>query len=233
MKERDLGSELSRALEPVHIVLQDLAERARALQTDGRFGRSEIDGMAAALEPAAAAALAGTSSGIVGVGIVWEAGTSTQEDSGLLWWRADAGELARKAHVHNPASDSYYDFRNSEWYRRALAASSLAVTGPYIDAWGTDDHALTPSLVIADEQGKIIGVAAVDLDLTVTTARLAAVLEPFGDVVLLNSDEQIVAANHPLLSPGLRLEPFLARTGLTATERTPLSVDGWEIAELH
>jgi hypothetical protein len=136
-------------------------------------------------------------------------------------------------HVYNPESDSYYDYEHSEWYRAARESDGLVIVGPYIDAWGTDDHAITPSLGIVNEAGELIGTAAADLDVPVITGQLARILRPHSELVLADLEDRVVAANYPLLSPGLRLEPFLRRAGYRVAERVPLRVKGWQLLRLE
>jgi hypothetical protein len=216
----------------VREVLANLAAKTVELHAAGRFGVQHIAEMSQALEPECARVFTPEHPAIVGVGIVWEAVDTTAGGSRMLWWRADEGVVAPKMHVYNPESDSYYDYERSEWYRAARVSEGLAIVGPFIDAWGTDDHAITPSLGIVDEAGKLIGAAAADLDVPVITGQLARILRPYPELVLADSEDRVVAANYPLLSPGLRLEPFLGRAGYSVAERAPLRVSGWQLLRL-
>lgn len=232
MIDKRVVNELDQPVAVVREILAGLALRAVELRRARRFGARRITEMVGGLEPDCALALSPAHPEIVGVGIVWEGGSSDGDGSGMLWWRADTGAIARKVHVHNPVSDSYYDYRNSEWYQTARNHPGLTVTGPYIDAWGTDEHAITPSLAIFDN-GEFIGVAAADLDVPFVTSWLARILRRHGDLVLVNSDDRVVASNHPLLTPGLRLEPFLLREGVVVADRVPALVSGWQILRLE
>jgi len=223
---------LNDSLVDVRSALTDLGTQLRALSSVGFFGPDHLPEMSRQLEGVARRALATPDSVIVGAGVAWEVGPQ-QGQSGMLWWRADGGRVTQKIHVDNPRSDSYYDFTHSQWYRRAVEYGELGIVGPFIDAWGTDDHTLTPSIVVADETGTRLGVAAADLDLDGTTSRLSKVLEPFGsDLILVNDEGQVVVANDHLLTPGLRLDPFLAGRSMHVAESVAVPVDGWRLLHL-
>lgn len=219
---------------PIALVRQALtavAESALELRAEHTFGSRYIPQMVQGLEPHGERLLLGERGIIVGIGLVWQAGPADDDESGMLWWRGDDGVLARKVHVFNPESDTFYDYSRSEWYTAARETDGLAIVGPFIDAWGTDDHTITPSLAIVDN-GELVGVAAADLDVQLVTAELAAILRPFGDYVLVDKEDRVVASNYSLLSPGLRLEPFLAKSGLRVSERVPTLVSGWFLLQL-
>lgn len=208
--------------------LHELARRALALRAEGMYGAEHVAVVAAALEPPCVNIL-GRSRMIEGTGLVWSC--EQPDDSGMLWWRAEEGRVARKQHVFNPESDSYYNYLGSQWFRAARDSQGLAMVGPFIDAWGTDDHAITASLGLVGGS-EFIGVVAADLNVVAVTDALAAALRPHGDVVLLDAEDRVVASNRPLLSPGLLLEPFLRRTGATVSDRVPTGVHGWFVARL-
>src|SRR5690606_2863749 len=104
--------------------------------------------------------------------------------------------------------------------------------GPFIDAWGTDDHAITASLGLVHE-GEFLGAAAADLNVVAVTDALASALRPHGDVVLLDDEDRVVASNRPLLSPGLLLESFLRRTGASVSARVTTGVHGCCVARFE
>lgn len=228
----DIVNELDEPVAFVRDVLSDLAARVVSLRATAHFGAQHITEMSSALEPICARAFAPGHPEVVGVGIVWSSAETNDDGSGMLWWRADAGVVAPKLHVYNPDSDSYYDYARSEWFGAARESDGLAIVGPFIDAWGTDDHAITPSLAIVDDSGEFIGVAAADLDVAVITGQLSRILRPYGDLVLADAEDRAVASNYPLLSPGLRVEPFLTKSGLLVAERVPLRANGWQVLRL-
>ncbi|NUL48299.1 hypothetical protein F7P69_24270 [Cellulosimicrobium funkei] len=222
----EIAALIDREVEPTLKTLVDLSTQLRAAHATGFYGFAQQEEMARQLDGVVRRAFADPEEIIVGIGVVWE----HDDVSGMLWWRADGGVVSRKDHVNNPASDSYYDFTHMEWYERTTTTDRLVVAGPYVDAWGTDDHALTPALAVHDG-GKRIGVSAIDLDVYRLTETLARVIAPYGDdLVVVNSDGQVVASNRPALTPGERLAPYLQRRGLLVEGEAPVgSVDGWSI----
>ncbi len=165
---------------------------------------------------------------IEGLGFVWVA---PEGSSGMVWWRAEHGTIARKQHVFNPESDSYYDYRNSVWFLGANAASGLTIVGPYIDSWGTDDHTLTASMQMLMPHGPV-GVSAADLNVSTLTSQIESVLSGLPGSVLVSDEDRVVASNIALLTPGLRLQPYLNRSGAEIVERRSTTLDAWELVEL-
>ncbi|MGK0721439.1 cache domain-containing protein [Leucobacter sp. W1478] len=220
-------------LEGIAATIVDISERfseARGSRFDARpIKQRELEELANELEPGCLEVLARPLPRIVaGIGLVW---VGAEDASGMLWWRADSRHIARKHHIFNPESDSYYDYRNSAWYQGALSTDRLVLVGPYIDAWGTDDHALTASMRMWGPTG-LLGVAAVDLDLQALTTVLEEVLSTLPDAVLLGTSDRVIASNMALLTPGLRLAPFLAKTERTIVARTPTALPDWELVTL-
>lgn len=216
-------------LAPIAGTLTDLGTQLSAAHATGFYGPDQRPQMSTQLDGVVRRALADPSLLVAGIGVVWEQG----EDAGMLWWRADGGTVSRKDHVNNPASDSFYDFTHMEWYERTTRTDRLVVVGPYVDAWGTDDHTLTPTQVVRRD-GVRIGLAALDLHVGAMTQELADLLAPHGeDLVLVNADGQVVASDRPDLTPGERLAPYLQTHGLTLgeTEQCRL-VQGWSVHRL-
>lgn len=224
-----IRSLLDQRLEPIATTLTDLGTQLSAAHATGFYGPDQRPQMSAQLEGVVRRALADPALLVAGIGVVWEQGT----DAGMLWWRADGGVVNRKDHVNNPSSDSFYDFTRMEWYERTTRTDRLVVIGPYVDAWGTDDHTLTPARAV-HRDGTRIGVAALDLHVAAMTRELADLLAPHGeDLVLVNADGQVLASDRPDLTPGERLEPHMREHGLEvgATARCHL-VEGWSVHRL-
>ena len=220
------------SLTEVRKVLDDLGTQVRALFAVGFFGPDQLGEMARQLEGVANRALTAEAGVVAGAGVAWRTGDESGQ-SGMLWWRADGGEVTQKVHVGNPASDSYYDFQHSEWYLRAVESDSFEIAGPFIDAWGTDDHALTPSVAVRADDGMLLGVAAADLHVGKTTDRLARVLRSGGgDLVLVNDEDRVVVADDAILTPGLRLEPFLVERRSAIVDAVDVPVRGWRLVRV-
>jgi hypothetical protein len=232
MTLHDVAADVDRSLAEVRRTLADLGTQLRALREIGFFGPAHLAEMSQQLEPVARRALTAPAGAVAGAGVAWES-TDPTDRTGMLWWRADGGAVTQKIHVDNPASDSYYDFTHSEWYTRAIGTDELVIAGPFIDAWGTDDHTLTPAIAVRDERGVRLGVAAADLDVGATTERISRVLAAApGELILANDEGHVVVANDPILTPGLRLDPFLARQRMRVVERAVVPVHGWELLRL-
>jgi hypothetical protein len=232
MTLHDVAVDVDGSLAEVRRTLADLGTQLRALRSVGFFGPAHLSEMSQQLEPVTRRALTAPDSAVAGAGIAWES-VGPPARSGMLWWRADGGAVTQKIHVDNPASDSYYDFTHSEWYTRAIGTDELVIAGPFIDAWGTDDHTLTPATAVHDDGGVRLGVVAADLDVAVTTERISRVLAAVeGDLILVNDEGHVVVANDPILTPGLRLEPFLSRQRMRVVERAAVPVHGWELLRL-
>lgn len=219
-------------LAPVKRLLGDIGTQLRALQDVGMFGRGHEAEMMQQLEAVARRALTEPASPMTGVGVAWTTGgtTSVQSHAGMLWWMANGGDVTRKIHVANPDSDSFYDFLHTEWYERAVETPGLVLVGPFIDAWGTDDHTLTASVTVVDRAGRRLGVAAADLDVSLVTAELAAALGAGSDELhLVDDEDRIVATNSPVLTPGLRLSPYVLRRRLDVQEVARATGTNWRV----
>lgn len=222
------GADLDAVIATVRDDLQALADRALSLWESDTYGAEHIAAMAERLEPQCLKVLAGSSL-VEGMGLVWS--RQDVDDSGMLWWRAEEGRIARKQHIFNPESDSYYNYLGSRWFEAARRSKGLAVVGPFIDAWGTDDHTITASMRVVE--GEFLGVVAADLNVVAVTNALAASIERHGDVVLVDNEDRVVASNRPLLSPGLLLGPFVRRRGGRVVGRSGTTVNGWFIVKLE
>ena len=166
---------------------------------------------------------------IEGIGLVWVA---SENSSGMLWWRAEKGTIARKHHVFNPDSDSFYDYRNSVWFRGALESEGLSIVGPYVDSWGTDDHTLTSSMKMDVSGGGLLAVAAADLNLQNLITEIEKILPGLPNTVLVSNEDRVIASSVALLTPGLRLEPFLAKAGVKVITRQDTALETWQLVEL-
>lgn len=191
--------------------------------------QTRLDRLAEQLEPGCIEAISHPAPRLVeGIGLVW---VGAEHTSGMLWWRAQETMTARKHHVFNPESDSFYDYRNSVWFQGALTAPGFTIVGPFIDAWGTDYHALTASMKM-EHEGDLTGVAAADLSIASLSATLDDVWADVPNAVLLGSEDRVIASNIALLTPGLLLGPFLSGRGWKTTHRAPTSIEGLTLATI-
>lgn len=224
--------EIEAVLSPIRKAVEDIAVQVRAMYSVGFFGHEHMDEMGRQAEGVIRRALTHNSGTIVGAGFVWQ--HTGKDDAGMLWWRADGDGITPKVHVYNPQADAFYDYRQTEWYRQGAEEAGFAIAGPFIDAWGTDDHALTPSTRIVSDppEERFLGVAAVDLQVHRVTERLASVLKAAPGAVIVNAEGHVVSANRPLLTPGLRLERILREQGNGIKSEAPLFVRGWRLLSL-
>lgn len=200
----------------------------RYFDADG-IDDEKLESLANSLEPQCLAVLSADQPRIIeGIGLVW---LSREESSGMLWWRAEQGRIARKHHVFNPDSDSFYDYRNSVWFLNAYQRPGLSIVGPYIDSWGTDDHTLTASSAMRREEDAV-GVAAADLNLDTVVAEVEKILAPLPHAVLVGDEDRVLASNIALLTPGLRLTPFLEKSSLHVITRHATVFESLQLVQL-
>ncbi|NWN89679.1 MAG: hypothetical protein HLX51_14275 [Micrococcaceae bacterium] len=224
-----VAAEISALFSPIGQILADLQVQVRALQEIGFFGSDHLEVMSQQVETVVARALRDFERTVVGAGFAW---IGVDEDNGMLWWRAEGGGVTPKFHVSNPEADAFYDYRSSEWFQLALESDGVVAAGPFIDAWGTDDHALTPALRVTKADGLTLGVVSVDLNIHEMTAQLSNILRPSTNIILVNQDGHVVAANQPLLTPGLRIEPFIENHQLKVLDEMPVLITGWKVIEI-
>lgn len=110
------------------------------------------------------------------------------------------GGMEKERSLVDPAND--YTLR--DWYRLTIENGKALWTKPYFDEGGGDTLMITYTAPIRRE-GRIVGVAEVDLDLDGLVRRLQQ-LKPGGDgtVFLVNKAGQILA--HPAVKPAVALE---------------------------
>lgn len=220
----------ARVQQPLIVLADQFVEISHSCPGAITHDESGYDHIAAKLEPSCRKTLTAQSSRlIVGVGLV---GFASDRASGMIWWRVDNQKAARKYHVFNPESDSFYDYQNSMWFQDALQTEGLAVVGPYIDAWGTDDHAMTASMKIEGPNGPV-GVAAADLDIHVLVDELEEAMSDLPNWVLVGAEDRIIASDIALMSPGLHLTPYLLRSHRKIVRSRFTHIEGWTIIQLE
>lgn len=98
-----------------------------------------------------------------------------------------------------------YDYVEMEWFVRARDRRQPCLTGPYLDYSGSDALVLTVSVPVVTERG-FLGVVAIDLLAQATEDLMTAQLRSLpGEVVVVNRDRTVVAANSVRWMPGERL----------------------------
>lgn len=225
----DVVADLNHLISPLRKLLTNLELQMKTLKHIQFFGHAHVKEMSQQVEGVIARGIEELRPLVVGAGFVWLCDAT---DTGMLWWRSGSHELVPKWHVNNPDSDAFYDYQASEWFQLAFESEDMIIAGPFIDAWGTDDHALTPALKVLDDSQTPIGVVSADLDVHKFTERLTDILRPAKDLAILNRDGHVVAANIARLTPGLRIDAFLARYGFRTIEQVPLMVSDWDLVRI-
>ncbi|MFV0432852.1 MAG: cache domain-containing protein [Leucobacter sp.] len=136
-----------------------------------------------------------------GIGVATVAGYLSDNDYWLEWWRVDPrGGLEFVTHMLNPQQDSFYDYPARAWFTAPVETSALAVTGPYVDAGGTNAYTVTAAVPVVVD-GATIGVAGADIYAFrfESTLLLARAEHP---LVLANASRRVIASTTPAHLPG-------------------------------
>lgn len=167
-----------------------------------------------------------------GVGIATVPGYLADSEFWLEWWRIDAhNKLEFVSHSLNPQQDGFYDYAARPWFTAPVASKSAMVTGPYVDAGGTNTYTMTAAVPI-ELNGSVIGVAGGDIHVSYFESLLAS--SPFSRTcVLLNADRRVIASTSADHISG-ELVPESVASG---TPRAQVSVGssaaaGWEVLGL-
>ncbi len=91
--------------------------------------------------------------------------------------------------------DSNYDPNSREWYTNAKGEKNLVISKPYIDAF-TGKQVFTISKKVVDKNGDLIGVMAMDIDLTNLSEKVtSSSIGNEGFILVTYKDESVVASN--------------------------------------
>lgn len=135
---------------------------------------------------------------IYGVAVAFEPESTPLGPFAPYFYRPDGAEKERSL------VDSSMNYIQRDWYRLSMESQTGIWTKPYFDEGGGDTLMITFAAPIRRE-GRLVGVAEVDLDLAGLVGRLQQ-LKPGGDgtVYLVNRSGQILA--HPAINPTAALE---------------------------
>jgi hypothetical protein len=127
----------------------------------------------------------------------------------LEWWQRSrrGGSIEPLIVSLDPTAVDFYDYTRAPWFVGARDRG-LNITGPYVDATGTNEHIVTfTKAVIAD--GRFIGVAGADVLVGTFQALLQPFLAAVGEPVsLVDADGQVIATNDPRALAGvIRVSP--------------------------
>lgn len=146
----------------------------------------------------------------------------------MVWWRRADDEVRRKQHVDNPASDSYYDFAQSRWFRTAVQTRQRTLIAPFVDSWGTDDLTMVAAVpVVVDDA--VLGVVAADLVVRTWLAAVDELLDPMSRELLLDAEDRVVASSDPTIELSVRLR---ALEDARVERRVAVGASGWALVHL-
>lgn len=224
----ELAVAVGRLVEPLFAALEDLAADVVACRRAARRGQcTERD--LGPLERVITAGM-GAHPSMVGMGYVAAPGVVGDQQRYLLWWARAGEELARLRLNFDAASVDVYDYLDMEWYRCAERGGARNAFGPYVDYSGSGQYVITASVPVVDGS-TFLGVAGADLAMSALERPLIAVLRTSPtEVVLVNDEPRVLAANTPRWVLGARLRtPAPGRDGFVEVAEVP-GGPGWLVA---
>ncbi|GAA0122495.1 methyl-accepting chemotaxis protein [Clostridium faecium] len=91
--------------------------------------------------------------------------------------------------------ESNYDPTSREWYTSAKGEKKLVISKPYVDAF-TGKQIFTISKKVTDKDGSLIGVMAMDIDLTTLSENVnTSSIGSEGFVLITYNDENVIASS--------------------------------------
>lgn len=141
---------------------------------------------------------------VVGAGAIVAPGLLADQPRRLEWWtRPPDGHDPVFLDVDlDPRSLDFYDYACAEWFREPRATGRRHITGPHVDFGGTDRYILTFTVPVFS-RNRFLGVVGADVLAAHLEARLLPVLVGLDyEVVLLNAERRVIAANCPRLPSG-------------------------------
>jgi hypothetical protein len=196
-KIADLMNGVFASLDETVVTFRELSENAT---THGRrLRRSDLN----ALHPVLFRHLQRHQDLIMGTGVVVAPGLLADASMWLEWWRAGPGETPSALKLDlDPTSLGFYDYTQAEWYVAPSGGSSRAVVGPFVDFGGTNEYTLAVTVPVTQRES-FLGVAGADLWATRLEAAARRFMRGLGrNVVLVNSDDRVLASRSPRLVMG-------------------------------
>ncbi len=180
-------------------VLGVVAEVADLVTTAVRRGRNQEPGEVNAIHELAEVRLGGGPSIVWGLGFVADPDAYLARGALHWWYRPRRGGAIERLEVSlDPTSVDFYDYTNTPWFIGARDRTDY-VTGPYVDAAGTNEHIVTFAHAVS-RHGRFLGVAGAD----VLVGTLQSVMQPAfrdlnGEATLLAPDGLVIVTNSPHL----------------------------------
>ena len=191
-----LASELTHVLEAV----DEIAKEATAILALPRWRRRQPP--LAVLDPLEATArrhLEQPGALVWGLGFVAEP-KAFAGGGGLAWWQRSGpgGRVERLRVSLDPASVDFYDYTRAPWYTNARDRG-MNITGPYVDATGTDEYIVTTTRAVRIED-RFVGVAGAD----VRVGSLQSTLQPLlvaipAEASIVDGEGRVIVTNAPNL----------------------------------
>lgn len=223
---RDMEQRAQRIVDVTDALFTDL-ERIAAATAPALAGGTDAEALAAVTEPPVLAHLEGHPL-TIGAGVAVAPAAGLGPLGTMVWWRRSGDEVRRKQHVDNPASDSYYDFAQSRWFRTAVQTRQRTLIAPFVDSWGTDDLTMVAAVpVVVDDA--VLGVVAADLVVRTWLAEVDDLLDPMSRELLLDAEDRVVASSDPTIELSVRLR---ALEDARVERRVPVGASGWTLVHL-
>jgi hypothetical protein len=167
-----------------------------------------------------------------GIGVATVPGYLSDSEFWLEWWRIDAQNgFEFVNHSLNPQHDGFYDYGARPWFTAPIRSKSAMVTGPYVDAGGTNTYTITAAVPI-DLNGRVIGVAGGDIHVSYFESLLAG-SSSLHKPVLLNADRRVIASASSDYIPGeLVPETLVMDAPSWKISIGSSSGAGWELLDL-
>ncbi|MBB3665705.1 MULTISPECIES: cache domain-containing protein [Prauserella salsuginis group] len=199
MNEGDLAS-LRRSAECIREridrVLADLAETASdVIRTLATAERPLRRAALTHVQPALLAVIDRHRGFVQGVGLALDDGHLADAARWMEWWRSEDGEPAEfVSHNLDPAHNYFYDYPGKEWFALPRATRRAAVTGPFVDFGGTNEHTITLAVPVAHSDG-YVDVLGADVAVEgVERLLIESLRSAPQDMVLVNEHDRVVAS---------------------------------------
>lgn len=132
---------------------------------------------------------------VQGVGLALDDGHLSDASRWLEWWRSDDEEPARFVRHHlDPEHNHFYDYVSQEWFALPRRTRRPAVTGPFVDFAGTNEHTITLAVPVVHDD-EFVDVLGADVAVEgVERLLIESLRSRSPDVVLLNEPDRVVAS---------------------------------------
>ncbi|MEV4729703.1 cache domain-containing protein [Saccharopolyspora sp. NPDC049426] len=147
---------------------------------------------------------------VQGVGLALDDGHLSDAPRWMEWWRSENDEPARFVRHHlDPGHSHFYDYPTDEWFALPRRTGRSAVTGPFVDFAGTNEHTITLAVPVVHDDG-FVDVLGADVAVEgVERLLLGSLRSRTPEIVLLNEHDRVVASTSAQWWSGtlLRREP--------------------------